>query len=331
MRQFLRALRRLLLVAIVLSILITLGLYAYRLVFSYSYDGTLDETALDANIKPDTSITNIALFGLDTRSYDIGTRSDCMMILTVDNTRGKLKLTSLMRDSRVPIPGHGETKLCHAYTYGGAELAIRTINRDFGTNITDYVAVDFAQLKILVDLVGGVYIDVSEEEQAEANKFINEYCTEKGVPDDEIPLIESSGYQYLTGVPAMCYARIRKGNTGDDWGRVERQGEVLEAMFAKVQTMSKKDLLTLVQKFLPYVTTSLSTKELLPLVVGALQNGMPTMEHTRVPLDSEWEYSSDGVYIEYDLEHAAQLIDQYIYDDITPSAQLMQTETNATA
>ncbi len=330
MRQFLRALRRLLLVAIVLSVLITLGLYAYRLVFSYSYDDTLDETALDANIKPDNSITNIALFGLDTRSYEIGTRSDCMMILTVDNTRGKLKLTSLMRDSLVPIPGHGESKLCHAYTYGGAALAIRTINRDFGTNITDYVAVDFAQLKVLVDLVGGVYIDVSEEEQAEANKFIAEYCTEKGVPEDEIPLIESTGYQYLTGVPAMCYARIRKGDTGDDWGRVERQGEVLEAMFAKVQTMSKTDLLTLVQKFLPYVTTSLSTRELLPLVVGALQNGMPTLEHTRVPLDREWEYSSDGVYIEYDLDHAAQLIDQYIYEDIVPNAPQTETITSAT-
>lgn len=324
MKRFLRSLRRLLLVAIILAILVTGGLYAYRFLFSYTYDNSLEslsDESLDVSIKPDTSITNIALFGLDTRSYDIGTRSDCMMILTVDNTCGKLKLTSLMRDSLVEVPGYGRTKLCHAYADGGAELAIRTINRNFDMNITDYVSVDFSQLKVLIDLVGGVYVDVSEAERKETNKFIKEYCIEAGVPKKEIPYIEESGYQYLTGTPAMCYSRIRKGNTGDDWGRVERQGIILQAMFDRVKDLSVPDMLNLVEKFMPYVTTSLSPTEIFPLVVGALQNGTPTLEHTRVPIDGEWNYSSDGVYIKYDLQRAAELLNRYIYEDIAPDVQ----------
>lgn len=320
MRHFLRGLRRLLFLAVILAILVTGGLYVYRFAFGYAYDNTIDTSQLEVNVKPDTNITNIALFGLDTREYDIGTRSDCIIILTVDNTRGKIKLTSLMRDSLVDIPGYERNKLCHAYSYGGPELAIRTLNRTFDMNITDYAAVDFGQLKVLIDLVGGVHIDVSDEERRETNKFIEEYCVEAGVPEDEIPYIKESGYQYLTGVPAMCYSRIRKGGTGDDWGRVERQGEVLQAMFDQVKTLSKPEMVNLVQKFMPYVTTSLKPTEILPLVVGAVQNGTPILQHTRIPVDGDWKYSSDGCYIKFDADRAAEQINQYIYDDIFPDA-----------
>lgn len=333
MKRFLRILRRWLLLSVILTGMITIGLYAYREIFAYQYDMSFendaDASALAANVKPDTSITNIALFGLDTREDDeIGTRSDCMMILTVDNTHGKVKLTSLMRDSLVTVDEHGQTKLCHAYSYGGPKLAIRTINQNFGMDITEYAAVDFAQLKILIDLVGGIYVDVSEAERREANKFIKEYQTEKGVPTAEQTPILQAGYQHLNGVQAMCYGRIRKGGTGDDWGRVERQSIVLNAMFDQVKEMSVTSMITLMQEMMQYVTTSLSPKEIIPLLVGAVQNGMPEISHTRVPLDSEWEYSSDGVYIKYDLDRAAQLIAAYIYQDIPPEDQL---KTNITS
>lgn len=239
------------------------------------------------------------------------------MVLTIDNTRGKIKLTSLMRDSRVPIDGHDESKLCHAYSYGGPELAIKTINQNFGTDITDYAAVDFAQMKILIDKVGGVYIDVSEKERKEANKFIKEYTNERGAPNVRI---EEAGYQHLTGVQAMCYARIRKGGTGDDWGRVERQSIVLQAMFDQVKTLGTAELAGLVTAMLPHVTTSLSPGEIAPLMLGALQNGVPELLHSRVPIDGEWEYSSSGEYIDYDLSRAAELLHAYIYDDVTPGA-----------
>lgn len=332
MKRFLRILRRWMLIAVVLTVLITVGLYAYRMLFSYQYDGTIDAEDLAINVKPDTKITNIALFGLDTRDYgEIGTRSDCMMILTIDNTHGKIKLTSLMRDSLVPIEGHGETKLAHAFSFGGPELSIRTINKNFGTNISDYASVDFGQLKVLVDLVGGVYIDLTEEERVEANKFIKEYQKEKGVPKDERTPIEQAGYQHLNGVQAMCYGRIRKGNTGDDWGRVERQSIVLQAMLAQVQDMSVTEMISLMQEMLPYLTTSLSPSELVPLVVGAVKDGVPQIEHARVPNDGEWEYSADGGYIVYDLDRAAQIIQDFIYNDVVPGVRNTTTVTDAAA
>lgn len=316
--------------AVVLALLVTGGLYIYRYVFSFTHDASLDGVDLAAKVKPDSSITNIALFGVDTRTVDIGTRSDTIMVLTVDNTRHKIKLTSLMRDSRVPVEGHGEDKLAHAYAYGGPELAIRTINQNFDMDITEYITVDFAQMKLLVDLVGGVYIDVSEKERKEANKFIGEYCVQLGVPEEQIPYIIKAGYQHLTGVPAMCYARIRKGGTGDDWGRVERQGIVLQAMMNQVQSMNTAQLIELMQKMMPYVTTSLSVTEILPLLVGAVKDGVPALEHTRVPLDSEWEYSKSGEYIIYDLERAAQLLNDYIYNNIVIDKSIDATNSETT-
>lgn len=313
-----RILRRWTLMAVVLTLAVTLGLYVYRTVFAYTYDGSLKGADLAANVTPDSGVTNIALFGVDTRTVDIGTRSDTMMVLTVDNKRHKLKLTSLMRDSRVEVEGHDEDKLCHAYAYGGSKLAIRTINRNFGMDIQDYITVDFAQMKALVDAVGGIWIDVSEKERIEANKFIKAYQKEKGVPRDERTPIEEPGYQHLNGVQAMCYARIRKGGTGDDWGRVERQSVVLNAMLGQVKNLSAGELVTLVQTMMDDVTTSLSPAELMPLVLGAVKGGMPELVHTRVPVDGAWEYSPSGQYIVYDLEQASDALRAFIYDDILP-------------
>ena len=118
---------------------------------------------------------------------------------------------------------------------------------------------------------------------------------------------------------ALCYGRIRKGGTGDDWARVERQSIVMEAMFSKVQSMSASELIGLMQKLMPYVTTSLSATEIAPLIVGALQNGMPEIEHTRVPLDGEWDYyGASSEYILYDVDVAADHIHEYIYNDVYP-------------
>lgn len=322
MKRFVRILRRWLFMAVLLTLLICIGLHAYRLVYSlsYQYDSELNSKNLAQNVTPDSSITNIALFGVDTREVDIGTRSDSMMVLTIDNTRHKLKLTSLMRDSLVAIDGHGKDKLCHAYSYGGPELAIRTINQNFGTDISEYAAVDFGQMKTLVDQVGGIYIDVSEKERKEANKFIREYQSEKGVPRKERTPIEEAGYQHLNGVQAMCYARIRKGGTGDDWGRVERQSVVLQAMFGQIQQMKTTELVALMGEMLPNVTTSLSPTEILPLFYGALKGGKPQIEHSRIPADGEWDYGgSSGEYITFDLEQAQNRLLDYIHEDQAPN------------
>lgn len=317
LKRFQRRLIRVLTVLVILSIIFCLGLYAYRSFFGYTYDRSLFGQNLAAGVKADESITNIALFGLDTREGDTQSHSDCMMIVSVDNTRGKIKLISLMRDSLVNIDGHGEDKLNAAYFLGGPSLAIRTINENFGTDITEYIAVNFEQLVEIIDALGGVEINVeTTEELLELNRVIRDYGIEQG---KEFAGVEQTGLQTLDGVQALCYGRIRKGGTGDDWARVERQSIVLEAMFTKVQEMSASELIGLMQKLVPYVTTSLSPTEMAPLIVGSVKNGVPTLEHTRVPLDGEWDYyGASSEYILYDLDVAADHIHEYIYNDVFP-------------
>ena len=327
-KRFQRALFRTMAVVVAVAILFCIGLYGYRTVFGYTYDSSLSDEDLAANVKADENITNIALFGLDTRAGDKQSHSDCMMIVTVDNTRGKIKLISLMRDSLVEIDGYGEDKLNAAYFYGGPSLAIRTINENFGTDIEDYVAVDFEQLVEIVDVLGGVEIDVqNDKELKELNRVIEDYGIEQG---KEFPGVEKTGLQKLDGVQALCYGRIRKGDTGDDWARVERQGVVLNAIFSKLQSSNASELIGMMRKLVPYVTTSLSPTEMAPLIVGAVKNGVPALEHTRVPIDGEWSYSgASSEYIKYDLDVAADHIHAYIYNDASVESGTTDEEPDA--
>ena len=175
LKRFQRRLIRVLTVLVLLSAVFCVGLYAYRTFLGYNYDSSLSGVDLAAGVKADENITNIALFGLDTREGDTQSHSDCMMIVTVDNTRGKIKLTSLMRDSHVNIDGYGENKLNAAYFLGGPSLAIRTINENFGTDITEYIAVNFEQLVEIIDALGGVEINVqTTAELDELNRVIRD-------------------------------------------------------------------------------------------------------------------------------------------------------------
>ena len=175
LKRFQRRLIRILTVLVLLSAVFCAGLYVYRTFLGYNYDSTLYEEDLAAGIKADENITNIALFGLDPRDGDTQSHSDCTMIVSVDNTRGKIKLISLMRDSLVAIDGYGMDKLNAAYWAGGPSLAIRTLNENFGTDITEYIAVNFEQLVEIIDALDGVEIDVQQSELDELNRVIRDY------------------------------------------------------------------------------------------------------------------------------------------------------------
>ena len=121
----------------------------------------------------------------------------------------------------------------------------------------------------------------------------------------------------LNGIQAMSYGRIRKGGTGDDWARVERQGVVLEAMFDRIRGLSVPELIQLAPKMLKYVTSDLSLTQITGLAIGMLKHGMPTIEHGRIPVDGAWSYGgSQGQYIVFDVEQAARQLNDYIYNDV---------------
>lgn len=262
--------------------------------------------------KYDNQIINIALFGVDRRDEKERGRADSTMILTVDFKHNKLKLSSLMRDMYLDIEGHGETKFNHAYAYGGAPLAIKTINQTFETDIRDYVTVDFFTLEKIIDEIGGVEIDVKENEYLQINKYMIEVAK---IQKEDIVNLEHAGLQTLSGKQAVSYARIRSVGNGD-FERTERQRKVLSQMISKVQGMNKSELPSLVMKVLPYVETSLSPNTVIDMGLQYFTKGINELQQDRFPRDGYWESMrlSSGWYMKVNMEETKQQIHDFIYD-----------------
>lgn len=255
------------------------------------------------------SIVNIALFGLDSRTDKNSGRSDLIMVLSFDSIHGKIKATSIMRDSQVNIKGLGNTKINSAYAYGGASLAISTLNRNFDLNISDYVSVNFSQMAEMIDALGGVEVDITEAERKNANKYIKEMANELGFKPD---LIETAGTQTLRGYQAVSYSRIRfVGNA--DFKRTERQREVLQKMFEKLTQASVLQYPGLLSKLLPMVETSLTNSELMAIGTKMLIKGKPEFVQSRLP---DGNYKSINGSLVYDLDDATKKLHDFIYNDI---------------
>lgn len=207
---------------------------------------------------------NIALFGVDSRANDLtkNTRSDSIIIASINKYTNKIKLLSLYRDTYVFIPEHGYTKLNHAYAYGGPKLAIETINRNFDMNITDYITVNFSALTDVIDALGGVTINVTSEELNEVNRYAKDVARING---REWTKIEKAGEQTLTGVQATGYSRVRYLK-GGDYARAGRQRTVIDAIIKKARHSGPKKLYNAADCFLPQIDTSLSGTEFARLV-----------------------------------------------------------------
>ena len=204
---------RTILIWTVIALMLITGIACFALTYALlgikrpSVDLSDYDLHANANLPYVDDIVNIAVFGLDSRTHENSGRSDLIMVLTFDSIHGKIKATSIMRDSLVDIKGVGNVKINSAYAYGGAKLAINTINRNFGLNITDYISVNFSQMAEIVDAVGGIEVEISEAERQNANKYIKEMAKEEGFEPD---LIEESGAVKLRGYQAViirAYAR----------------------------------------------------------------------------------------------------------------------------
>lgn len=263
-----------------------------------------------------SEITNIALFGIDSRKEKVGdvSHSDSMMILSIDKKHDKIKLSSLLRDSLVNVDGYGETKLTHAYAYGGPELALKTINQNFNLNIEDYVTVDFSGLTEIIDSLGGIEIDVNEKEIEQINKYGKEIAQ---IMKEEYTPIEEEGIQILNGHQATAYARIRKIGNGD-FDRVERQKDVLVKIAEKIQDKGITSYPSLISSLIPYVQTSASTSKILGIATDCLTRGITTIDWYRFPLDGYCDVSKKhkdwALWI--DNPKTTEHIHEFIYEDI---------------
>ena len=235
-----------------------------------------------------TNRANILLLGLD-MARENSRRSDAILIATIGY--GDLRLTSILRDTLVDIPGYGTGKLNAAYAHGGPDLVMRTLNENFDLNIMHYLAVDFASLVTLTDAIGGVEVNVSDAERDVINGYIaanSANLQSRGFSTDALPA--AGDHTHLNGVQALYFARIRKLDS--DFMRTYRQRVLLEAMLRKIRAnlYNPLFLFRLGRVLTQSVTTNMSVVHLICLGEKALAAGAPAQ--TRLPVDGS--YTDDG-------------------------------------
>lgn len=256
-------------------------------------------------------------FGVDKNGDQTDGRSDAMKILSLDAKNNIAKITSIQRDTLIYIPGVKQDyeKLNHAYAYGGANLAMQTINYNFDLDLTRYVTFNFEGVAHVIDAMGGIELEIKEYE----------------VP--YISNVSKSGYQHLSGEQALAYMRVRYADS--DYVRMDRQTTVMKAMFSKLSTLSYGELLSLLNECLPYVETNLSKDDILSLGMQALKVDLRNIETYQVPRggydDINHSVSYNGyspLYVMNSYQQMVKDLHQDIYgdQDYEPSQTVKETE-----
>ena len=244
-----------------------------------------------------SGIVNILLIGQDRREGEETARSDSMILCTYHRKTGNVTMTSFLRDLYVPIPGHHNNRINAAYSEGGAALLDRTLRENFDLHIDGNVEVDFSQFSQIIDLLGGVQLELREDEAAEINKE-----TGSGL---------SAGVQVLNGEQALTYARIRKLDADGDFSRTSRQRKLMNALLGSYRNIKWKDLLPLIDELLPLISTDMNYGRLVLLameILPKLSDAQITSQ--RIPADGTFtDEKIDGMWVlSADLEANRQLL-----------------------
>ncbi|MCI8646785.1 MAG: LCP family protein [Firmicutes bacterium] len=234
---------------------------------------------------------NIALLGIDARDMtdDSETRSDAMIIASVDKATNDVRLVSLYRDTYVSLgDNYGLDKMTHAYFYGGATQTLQTINRNLDLNCEEVVVVNWKSVADTVDALGGLDIEIQESEINEMNKYIKD--TQKNIGGSK-KKIKKAGMQTLNGIQAVTYARIRKDSIEGDHRRNERMKIVLSAAFDKAKTLSLSRLNQIANEILPGIKTNMSTNQMMEVLLEL--NTYQITESKNWPYDmTDWTHNN---------------------------------------
>lgn len=315
------------LISIVLAacILLAGGLGAAAYLFGDMKQGLIsddhDQLGISSEVveKLPKEIVNIALFGLDSRDKNatdrdkaLKGRSDTTIVVSINTVDNTIKLTSILRDSWVPISngkgGSYYNKINAAYSTGGPQRAIHTLNNNFGLNIKDYVSISLYQLWNVIDIMGGIDIHITEWERQKLNYFGDQ----EGFNVEDVT---ESGLVHLSGGQAMCYARIRNDS---EEVRVLRQQKVISALFEKAKTLPKTQYPEMLRKVLSNVETSMTYDEIFKyapmLAIADLH-----IQSTSVPGEEVvarggiFEDTRGGWVWKYDIEEAKKYIYKWIF------------------
>lgn len=227
-------------------------------------DVIINDTVKKAQETTMKGYRNIALFGVDSTSGALtkNTRSDTIMIASINQDTGECKLVSVYRDTYLNLSNDSYNKCNAAYAKGGPEMAISMLNMNLDMNITDFVTVGFAGLTDTIDALGGVYIDVDDAEISHLNNY--QLCIAEDLKRSYTP-VASTGYQLLDGLQATGYCRIRY-TAGDDFKRAERQREVLSAVADQAKKASLPSLTETANAVFNETYTSLDLSEIIEML-----------------------------------------------------------------
>lgn len=268
--------------------------YVYSLCSKTNYvESTISTKAEDPNYY------NVLLIGCD-KSDGTSQRSDSMMLVTVDKVHQKIKFTSFMRDLWVSIPDYGDARLNAAYSYGGADLLMETLYQNFGVPINDYVMVDFEMFQKLIDGLGGVNVDITEDEA----DFINETSHAK----------VHSGENILNGDYALIYCRIRYLDS--DFNRTQRQRKVMNSILKKTVSQNPVKTLSVMSDIFPYITTDISPAKMTLKAFSAVTFLKYGNDQFRIPTDDG--YTSEMIegqdVLVPDLDENKAALNKFIYE-----------------
>lgn len=295
-------------ISLVLILAISAGAFGYSILGNLSYDSTFIESNeyIDSSLLfSSDDIINILFLGSDARE-DLGSsRSDTMMLCSIDTVNKEIKLTSFLRDSYVYIPSIGySTKLNAAFAYGGAQLVIDTIEYNFKVDIDQYVMVDFETFELLIDLLGGITVDDVTEKEA---TYMND------VVKISNPLEE--GTNIMDGSTALWYCRIRYLDS--DFYRTQRQRKVIESIIDEITQTNIFDLIDIVEEVLPNISTNITQDEFVTLAFSALVYMNYDISQMQIPVDGTWyndTISSQAVLV-MDIDENAELLQEFLTSD----------------
>lgn len=264
--------------------------------------------------KEDEDVITIALFGADfSQNEKYGNyygASDSTMVLGIDKKNDKIKLFSLMRDLYLDLPDGGKNNLNYTLATGGPELILQTINYNFNLTVDKFIYVNLHNLPQIIDTLGGVELNVTEDELNYINGYITNIDKENGTSTE---LVTSSGLQTLNGTQAAAYCRIRY-TEGRDFKRTERQRDVLAALFNKFKTASISELTSIMNDILPLVTTNITNTEIISIITQVLSMGVTDIEQSRFPLDGKSEMIlTDMYHMMIDIESTTEDIHKFLY------------------
>lgn len=267
-----------------------------------------------SELRTEKGVKNILLVGVDGGSQREGeiTRSDTMMLLTIDDNNRQLKLSSFLRDTYIEIPGYKWDKLNASQSHGGTQLLVDTLEYNFGIDIDNYMLVNFDMFITIVDSLGGVNVEVTDKEAEYINS--KDHMTEveaSAFPED----IQSGESVHLTGAQALWYARIRYLDS--DFMRTQRQRKVISAIVHKATRTDPVTLMSMLDKIVPMIETDLTSDDMMGLGMNALKYVRYDIAQQQIPADNTWENGrrkGSGAVLVINLEKNRDILQSFVFE-----------------